>query len=33
MINRLEKMKLTLEEEEVIAISDEGRKEDIEECS
>ena len=31
MINRLEKMKLTLEEE-VIVISDEGRKEDVEEC-
>ena len=32
MINRLEKMKLTLEEE-MIAVLDEGRKEDIEECS
>ncbi|XP_023899946.1 uncharacterized protein LOC112011840 [Quercus suber] len=32
VINSLENMKLTTEEEEVIAISDEGRKEDIESC-
>uniref|UniRef100_A0A7N2L4A2 DUF4283 domain-containing protein n=1 Tax=Quercus lobata TaxID=97700 RepID=A0A7N2L4A2_QUELO len=31
--NSLENMKLTTEEEEVIAISDEGRKEEIESCS
>ena len=31
--NSLESMKLTTEEEEVIAISDEGRKEEIESCS
>ena len=30
VINSLENMKLTTEEEEVIAISDEGRKEEIE---
>ena len=29
----LEKMKLTIEEEETIAISDEGRKEAIESCN
>ena len=28
----LEKMKLNLEEEETIAISDEGRKEELESC-
>jgi len=28
----LEKMKLTVEEEETITISDEGRKEDLESC-
>ena len=33
VINSLENMKLTTEEEEVIAISDEGRKEDIESCA
>ena len=33
VINNLENMKLTTEEEEVIAISDEGRKEEIESCS
>ncbi|XP_030924593.1 uncharacterized protein LOC115951549 [Quercus lobata] len=33
VINILENMKLTTEEEEVIAISDEGRKEEIESCS
>ena len=33
VINSLENMKLTTEEEEVIAISDEGRKEEIESCS
>lgn len=33
MINSLEKMKLTLEEEEVIAKLDEGRKEEIDNCS
>ena len=33
VINNLENMKLTMEEEEVIAISDEGRKEEIESCS
>ena len=31
--NSLENMKLTTKEEEVIAISDEGRKEEIESCS
>ena len=33
VINSLENMKLTTEEEEVIAILDEGRKEEIESCS
>ena len=33
MINSLEKMTLTTEEEEVIAIPDEGRKEEIESCT
>ncbi|KAK7820387.1 hypothetical protein CFP56_038961 [Quercus suber] len=33
MINRLENMSLTTEEEEVITISDKGRKEEIESCS
>ena len=33
VISSLENMKLTMEEEEVIAISDEGRKEDIESCA
>ena len=33
MINSLEKMTLTTEEEEVIAVSDEGRKEEIESCT
>ncbi|XP_030963866.1 uncharacterized protein LOC115985030 [Quercus lobata] len=33
VINSLENMKLTTEEEEVIAISDEGRKEDIASCA
>ena len=33
VINSLENMILTTEEEEVIAISDEGRKEEIESCS
>lgn len=33
MINSLEKMNLTLEEEEVIAKSEEGRKEEIDNCS
>ena len=33
VINSLENMKLTTEEEEVIAISDEGRKEEIESCT
>lgn len=33
MIDRLENMRLTLEEEEVITIYDEGRKEEIESCS
>ena len=33
VINSLENMKLTTEEEEVIAISDESRKEEIESCS
>ena len=33
VINSLENMKLITEEEEVIAISDEGRKEDIESCA
>ena len=32
MCDSLEKMKLTIEEEETIAISDEGRKEAIESC-
>lgn len=32
-INSLENMNLTAEEEEVIAISDEGRKEEIESCT
>ena len=31
--NSLENMKLTTKEEEVIAILDEGRKEEIESCS
>ena len=33
VINGLENMRLTMEEEEVITISDEGRKEEIESCS
>lgn len=33
VINSLEKMTLTTEEEEVIAVSDEGRKEEIESCT
>ena len=33
MINILENMKLTTEEEKIISISDEGRKEEIESCS
>lgn len=33
MIDGLENMRLTLEEEEVITIYDEGRKEEIESCS
>ena len=33
VINSLENMKLITEEEEVIAISDEGRKEEIESCT
>ena len=33
VINNLEKMTLTTEEEEVIAVSDEGRKEEIEGCA
>ena len=33
VINSLENMKLTTKEEEVIAISDEGRKEDVESCA
>ena len=33
MINSLEKMTLTTEEEEVIVVSDEGRKEEIESCT
>ena len=33
VINDLENMKLTIDEEEVIAISDEGRVEAIESCS
>ena len=33
VINILENMKLTTEEEEIISISDEGRKEEIESCS
>lgn len=33
MIDGLENMRLTLEEEEVISIYDEGRKEEIESCS
>ena len=32
VINGLENMKLTIEEEEVIAISEEGRQEEIESC-
>ena len=33
VINGLENMRLTTEEEEVITISDEGRKEEIESCA
>ena len=33
MINTLENMKLTTDEEEVISISDEGREAEIESCS
>ena len=33
VINCLENMKLTSEEEEVIPISDEGRREEIEKCT
>ena len=33
VINSLENMKLTTKEEDVIAISDEGRKEDVESCA
>ena len=33
MINNLENMKLTTDEEEVISISDEGREAEIESCS
>lgn len=33
MINSLEKMKVTLEEEEVIATSKEGRNKEIDSCS
>ena len=33
VVNSMEKMKLTLEEEEIIAISDEGRLEAIESCN
>lgn len=33
MINSMEKMTLTTEEEEVIAVSDEGRKDEIESCT
>ena len=33
VINGLENMKLTTKEEEVIAISNEGRKEDVESCA
>ena len=33
VINNLEKMTLMTEEEEVIAVSDEGRKEEIERCA
>ncbi|XP_023918699.1 uncharacterized protein LOC112030246 [Quercus suber] len=33
VINSLENMKLTIEEEEVIEISDEGRKDEIESCT
>uniref|UniRef100_A0A7N2LLQ3 DUF4283 domain-containing protein n=1 Tax=Quercus lobata TaxID=97700 RepID=A0A7N2LLQ3_QUELO len=33
VINSLEKMTLTTEEEEVIALTDEGRKEEIESCT
>ena len=33
MINNLENMKLTTDEEEVITISDEGREGEIESCS
>ena len=32
VIDSLENMKLTLEEEEIIALPDEGRKEEIESC-
>lgn len=33
VINSLEKMTLTTEDEEVIAVSDEGRKEEVESCT
>ena len=33
VINNLENMKLTAEEKEVMAILDEGRKEEIESCT
>ena len=33
VINSLEKMTLTLEEEEIIEISEEGRREEIVDCS
>ena len=33
VVNSMEKMKLTLEEEEIIAISDEGRLEAIKSCN
>ncbi|KAL4597822.1 hypothetical protein ACB092_11G016600 [Castanea dentata] len=33
VIHSLEKMELTLDEEEVIAISEEGRKEEIDSCA
>ena len=33
MINSLENMTLTAEEEEVITVPDEGRKDEIESCS
>ena len=33
VINSLERMTLTTEEEEVIALTDEGRKEEIESCT